>query len=110
MEALKSLYGTSRKADIDMSTVNKNKTQKIIMPSFIQITKYIYTEAETRIKDNTKKFTIGNHVLAFPVAVYTEVQGEIILNIFFYFLFFFFVTDPTVFTFMSYSKSRSTFN
>lgn len=70
MEALKSLYGTARKSEVDMS---KRNNQKIIMPPFPEITKYIYTEAEQRVKDPARRFAVGNHVLPFTVPVYIEV-------------------------------------
>lgn len=68
MEAMKSLYGTSRKADVDLG--KKNKVQ---LPPFSQIIKYIYSEAETRMKDPSKRVQIGGHTLPFSVPIYTEV-------------------------------------
>lgn len=52
----------------------KKSGQKIVMPQFPQITKYIYTEAELRVKDASKRITIGNHTLPFDVSVYVEVN------------------------------------
>lgn len=78
MEALKSLYGTSRKADVDMKRVGKKS--KTVMPPFPQITKYVYTEAELRMKDATKRLTVGNHTLPFAVPVYVEVCRVSIFN------------------------------
>lgn len=76
MEALKSLYGTTRKSEIDISKKNAgNDKQKIVMPPFSEITKYIYTEAEQRVKDPAKRISIGNHVLPFSVPVYIEVSS-----------------------------------
>lgn len=72
MEALKSLYGTARKSEIDMS--KKGNMQKVIMPPFPEITKYVYTEAEQRMKDPAKRFSAGNHVLPFTIPVYIEVR------------------------------------
>lgn len=78
MEALKSLYGTARKSEVDMSKKRDgggNNKRKIVMPPFPEITKYIYTEAEQRVKDPAKRFTFGNHVLPFTVPVYVEVSN-----------------------------------
>ncbi|KAJ8933932.1 hypothetical protein NQ314_013688 [Rhamnusium bicolor] len=70
-EALKSLYGTSRKTDVDLS---KEKSKiKIVTPPFEEITNYVYNEAEMNIKDSSKCFTIGNHVLPFNIRTYTEI-------------------------------------
>lgn len=74
MEALKSLYGTARKSEVDMSRKNAGSDkQKIVMPPFPEITKYIYTEAEQRVKDPAKRISAGNHTLPFSVPVYVEV-------------------------------------
>ncbi|KAK9746868.1 Proteasome stabiliser [Popillia japonica] len=69
-EAMKSLYGTTRKTDIDVST---SKKAGVSMPTFSEITMYVYNEAEIRLKDPSKRVTIGNHVLAFAIPVYTEI-------------------------------------
>lgn len=68
---MKSLYGTTRKTDIDVST---SKKAGVSMPTFSEITMYVYNEAEIRLKDPSKRVTIGNHVLAFAIPVYTEVR------------------------------------
>lgn len=67
---MKSLYGTPRKNDVDLST---SKKAGLSMPTFSDITMYVYNEAEIRLKDPSKRITIGNHVLAFTIPVYTEV-------------------------------------
>lgn len=66
-EAVKSLYGTSRKAEVDLSKSNKNAA---ILPSFNEIMKYVYTEAENRLKEQN---ATKDSNLAFDVKVYTEV-------------------------------------
>ncbi|KAJ8977535.1 hypothetical protein NQ317_010055 [Molorchus minor] len=68
-EALKSLYGTPRKNDVDLS---KEKS-KVAMPSFEEITNYVHSEAEMNIKNNSKCFNIGNHVLPFTTQTYIEI-------------------------------------
>lgn len=74
MEAFKSLYGTSRKGDVDLSEIDKSKgAPKVILPAFEEITKYVYVEAETRVKDGSKRVNIGNHVLPFTTNVFIEV-------------------------------------
>lgn len=67
-EAIKCLYGTNRKQDINLS-----KNTALIMPTFEAISKYIYTEAHLIVNENKKCFTIGNHVLPFNVRAYVEV-------------------------------------
>ncbi|KAG5880535.1 hypothetical protein JTB14_026768 [Gonioctena quinquepunctata] len=70
-EAFKSLYGTTRKNDVDLS---KDKLKaKIVMPSFEEITSYIFSEAEINMKNTSKSFTQGNHVLPFAMNTYIEV-------------------------------------
>lgn len=44
------------------------------MPTFADITMYVYNEAEMRLKDPMKRVTIGNHILAFKVPMYNEVE------------------------------------
>lgn len=73
MEALKSLYGTSRKQDVDMSNKETNAKNKIVLPPFPKITEYVHTEADLCIKDQTKRVTVANHTLPFTVKVYIEV-------------------------------------
>lgn len=74
MEAFKSLYGTSRKGDVDLAKLEKIKdAPKVVLPVFEEITKYVYVEAETRVKDGSKRVSIGNHVLPFMTNVYVEV-------------------------------------
>lgn len=72
MEALKSLYGTSRRNDVDLSSANREKV-KVTMPSFLEIARYIYEESGERLKNKNTKFQIGNKVIAFPPAVYVEI-------------------------------------
>lgn len=74
MEAFKSLYGTSRKGDVDLAKLEKIKdAPKVVLPVFEEITKYVYVEAETRVKDGSKRVSIGNHVLPFMTNVYVEI-------------------------------------
>ncbi|CAG9821950.1 unnamed protein product [Phaedon cochleariae] len=70
-EAFKSLYGTTRKNDVDMS--KEKMKDKIIMPSFEEITSYITSEAEINMKNTSKCFSLGNRVLPFAVNVYAEI-------------------------------------
>nr|CAH7763652.1 unnamed protein product [Callosobruchus chinensis] len=69
-EAFKSLYGTTRKNDVDLA---KDKSKKVIMPSFEEITEYVYTEAETNLKDSAKAITVANQTLPFNVNVFVEI-------------------------------------
>lgn len=69
-EAYKSLYGT-RKNDVDLS--KEKSKEKIVMPPFEEITNYVYSEAELNMKNTSKCFTIGNHVLPFTINTYVEV-------------------------------------
>lgn len=71
-EALKSLYGTSRKNDIDMQSPGREHI-KSSMPSFTEITQYIYIESQQRIKNKTSKFNVGNRVLPFNSQIYVEI-------------------------------------
>lgn len=71
-EAFKALYGTSRKAEIDLS-----KKNKIITPQFPEIVSYVYSEAENSVKDTTKRFSIGNHFLPFDLRTFVEVNFHI---------------------------------
>ncbi|XP_056640479.1 proteasome adapter and scaffold protein ECM29 [Diorhabda sublineata] len=70
-EAFKSLYGTTRKTDIDMSQ-DKLKGKKIKLPCFDEITHYIFNEAESIVKEK-KGFPVGNHMLPFNINTYTEI-------------------------------------
>lgn len=65
-EAVKSLYGTSRKTEVDLSKSNKNAAS---LPSFDDIINYVYSQAEDRLKQGVK----DDKNLAFDVKVYTEV-------------------------------------
>ncbi|RZC32274.1 proteasome-associated protein ECM29 -like [Asbolus verrucosus] len=67
-EAFKALYGTARKSDVDLS-----KTNKIVTPQFPEIISYVYSEAEVLVKDASKRFSIGNHVLPFNLRTYVEI-------------------------------------
>lgn len=71
-EAFKSLYGTTRKNEVDLSK-EKSKS-KIVMPLFEEITNYIYTEAESISKTPSKAYSVGNHSLAFNLPVFVEVS------------------------------------
>lgn len=77
-EAFKSLYGTTRKNDVDLS-MDKSKS-KIVTPSFEEITNFVYSEAEQIMKSN-KSVSSGNHTIPFSVPVYTEVI-RLLLNFF----------------------------
>ncbi|CAG9861828.1 unnamed protein product [Phyllotreta striolata] len=66
-EAFKSLYGTNRKFDVDLSK------EKISMPSFEEIIHYVSTEAEATLKAKNKCFAVGNHLLPFNVNTYKEI-------------------------------------
>lgn len=81
-EALKSLYGTSRKTEIDLSKKQNDNREaiKVELPSFEEIVKYINNEAEARVKDASKRINVGNIVLPFTINVYVEVLFEAILN------------------------------
>lgn len=72
MEALKSLYGTTRKRDMDMESSNKEAT-KATMPKFAEITKYIYVECHNRLNNKSTRITIGNNSLAFNPKIYVEI-------------------------------------
>lgn len=75
MEAFKSLYGTARKSEVDISRKNAGiDKQRVIMPPFPEITKHIFFEAEQREKDPAKRVNFGNHILPFSVPVYEEVS------------------------------------
>jgi hypothetical protein len=67
-EAFKALYGTSRKNDIDLS-----KKNKIVTPVFPDIVSYVFSESEILVRDTSKRFTIGNHILPFSLRTYVEV-------------------------------------
>ncbi|CAH1974017.1 unnamed protein product [Acanthoscelides obtectus] len=69
-EAFKALYGTMRKNDVDLA---RDKSKKMDMPSFEEITQYVYTEAETNLKDASKAVTVGNQTLPFNVSVFVEI-------------------------------------
>ncbi|KAK4875583.1 hypothetical protein RN001_012005 [Aquatica leii] len=71
-EAYKSLYGTSVKTEVDLTKVDKTES-KVILPAFDEIMKYVYEEAEIRVKDGTKRVNIGNHVLPFTTNVFLEI-------------------------------------
>lgn len=70
-EAYKSLYGT-RKNDVDLS--KEKSKEKIVIPPFEEITNYVYNEAELNMKNTSKCFTMGNHVLPFKINTYIEVK------------------------------------
>lgn len=65
-EAVKSLYGTSRKTEVDLSKSNKNAA---LLPSFDDIINYVYSQAEDKLKHGVKE----DKSLAFDVKIYTEV-------------------------------------
>ncbi|KAF5283686.1 hypothetical protein FQR65_LT13757 [Abscondita terminalis] len=71
-EAFKSLYGTALKSEVDMSKTNKDEA-KISLPAFDEIMKYVHEEAETRVKDGSKRVNVGNHVLPFTTNVFLEI-------------------------------------
>nr|XP_022915862.1 proteasome-associated protein ECM29 homolog isoform X1 [Onthophagus taurus] len=68
-EAMKSLYGTSRKTDIDIS---KGSKIKVVMPSFSELVLHVYKESEDRMKDPSKQYSVGNRFLPFATPVFTE--------------------------------------
>ncbi|CAG9835676.1 unnamed protein product [Diabrotica balteata] len=70
-EAFKALYGTNRKNDVDLS--REKIKNKVIMPSFEEITKYIHGEAESTMKAKKHCFSVGSHLLPFSVTTYTEI-------------------------------------
>lgn len=72
MEAFKSLYGTSRKGDVNLKEKKKNATATVILPEFAEITQYIYTELDARFKDTSKRISVGNHMLPLAVDIYVE--------------------------------------
>lgn len=74
-EAFKSLYGTTRKNEVDLGK-DKSKS-KIVMPLFEEITNYVYNEAESIVKNSTKSYNIGNHSLAFNLPVFVEVSKHV---------------------------------
>lgn len=74
-EAFKSLYGTTRKNEVDLS--KEKLKSKIVLPLFEEITNYIYTEAETISKSTSKVFNVGNHSLAFNLPVFVEVSSQL---------------------------------
>lgn len=43
-------------------------------PNFPEIISYIYNECEIIMKDASKRVTIGNHILPFPIRTYIEVS------------------------------------
>lgn len=69
-EAFKSIYGTTRKNDFDLSNV----INKSAMPSFSEMTKYVYSESLSNMADKTKVINIGNHSLPFAPKTYLEVR------------------------------------
>lgn len=71
-EAFKSLYGTTRKNDVDLA--KESIKDKIIMPTFEEIIHYVASEAQSTMKAKTKCFSVGNHMLPFSVKTYTEVK------------------------------------
>lgn len=72
-EAFKSLYGTTRKNEVDLS---KEKS-KIVMPLFEEITNYVYTQADIISKTPSKSVNVGNHTLAFNLPVFIEVTENV---------------------------------
>ncbi|KAK5644780.1 hypothetical protein RI129_006080 [Pyrocoelia pectoralis] len=70
-EAFKALYKISNKTEVDLSKTDKSQS-KLILPSFDDITKYVYAEAEARVKDGSKRVNVGNHVLPFTLNVFLE--------------------------------------
>ncbi|KAB0794456.1 hypothetical protein PPYR_11295 [Photinus pyralis] len=71
-EAFKALYKISNKGEVDLSKGDKSQS-KLILPAFEEITKYVYEEAEARLKDGTKRVNVGNHVLPFTLNVFLEI-------------------------------------
>ncbi|XP_065156025.1 proteasome adapter and scaffold protein ECM29-like [Atheta coriaria] len=77
-DALKSLYGTSRRQDVDLSakptestnSLAPNEDQKVTMPQFDQIIEYIH--AESNKKDNPYRTSIGNNAIPFPPNIFVE--------------------------------------
>ncbi|KAK9876967.1 hypothetical protein WA026_015999 [Henosepilachna vigintioctopunctata] len=67
-EAYKSLYGTSRKMDINLS---KSDRTNITLPSFVEIMEYIANE-NTSLEES-RKFSSGNYILPYPVKVFREI-------------------------------------
>ncbi|XP_018321144.1 proteasome adapter and scaffold protein ECM29 [Agrilus planipennis] len=73
MEAFKALYGTGRKNEIDLTKARKtNGGNRPVLPPFDEITKYVYNEVESRVKDTSKCVHIANYILPFTSAVFTE--------------------------------------
>ncbi|KAL1514253.1 hypothetical protein ABEB36_003540 [Hypothenemus hampei] len=66
-EAVKSIYGTSRQADFDISNISAK------MPSFEEMTNYVYNQSSDIMTDKTKVIQIGNHSLPFTAKVYLEI-------------------------------------
>ncbi|KAL3269226.1 hypothetical protein HHI36_008307 [Cryptolaemus montrouzieri] len=73
-EAFKSLYGTARKMDINLSKPC-DKFNKVTLPSFVEIMKYV--EHENKNQEKSKKFSSGSHILPYPVEVFKEVLAYI---------------------------------
>ncbi|KAF7270517.1 hypothetical protein GWI33_016522 [Rhynchophorus ferrugineus] len=70
-DAFKSLYGSSRKNDIDLAKETSDKC--VSMPSFEEITGYVHCEAEINMEDKKKHVVYGNHTLPFDVNTYKEI-------------------------------------
>lgn len=68
MEALKALYGTTRKYSTESTSLSKN----IKLPEFIPMCAFVSKEAKAR-KSDERRFEQGNIVLPFAPVVYTEI-------------------------------------
>lgn len=71
-EALKSLYGSAYKQELNID--DDNKETKLILPSFNEMMTYIHGEVENLLKKPQKCYSQGNYLLPFAVPVYKEVK------------------------------------
>lgn len=74
-EALKYLYGTSRKAEIDLSKQQNHKeTTKVVLPSFEHIVRHIHTKVQTGVSDPNRQINkCFDGAIPFTMDVYVEV-------------------------------------
>lgn len=72
-EALKALYGTTKNDD------DTDSAEKRILPSFAEITKYVYNKSESCAKGTLKGFNVGSYMLSYPAPIYKEVSVYVIL-------------------------------
>lgn len=73
MEALKALYGPGFKNIQDLEGQSDSEMTKLILPGFENMVKYVYDEANKRVKDKNKKVALSNLTLPFSAIVYAEI-------------------------------------